>query len=112
MRRFSLHTGLISLTLLLPAAVAQAAEPQPSRESESLDYDIKLETILKHDDGKFIWFHPRVAPIALDGSYAQARFFSDGCPFFFLRTAGFTGGGFSCEVFLRFFFLRKSLSHS
>ncbi|HEY8502929.1 MAG TPA: GDSL-type esterase/lipase family protein, partial [Gemmataceae bacterium] len=31
--------------------------------AEELDFDIKLETVLKHDDGKFLWFHPRVAPV-------------------------------------------------
>ena len=26
-------------------------------------FEIKLDTVLKHDDGKFLWFHPRVAAI-------------------------------------------------
>lgn len=39
--------------LLLPA---QAGEPVPP-------FTVRLETVLKHDDGKFIWFHPRAAAI-------------------------------------------------
>ncbi len=37
-------------------ALALAAEP-------ALDYTVKLETALTHDDGKFMWFHPRTAVI-------------------------------------------------
>jgi hypothetical protein len=31
--------------------------------SRPLDFRIKLETVLEHDDGRFLWFHPRVAAI-------------------------------------------------
>ena len=30
----------------------------------ALDYTVKLETVMKHDDGKFLWFHPRVAAVS------------------------------------------------
>ena len=42
---------------LLPclAIIASAAEPP--------DFTVKLETVMKHDDGKFLWFHPRAAPV-------------------------------------------------
>jgi hypothetical protein len=30
-----------------------AAEPTP------VEFTVKLETVMKHDDGKFLWFHPR-----------------------------------------------------
>lgn len=46
---------LTSLLLALLAFAAHAAEP--------LDFTVKLETVLKHDDGKFLWFHPRAAAI-------------------------------------------------
>ena len=29
----------------------------------ALDYTVKLETVMKHDDGRFLWFHPRVASV-------------------------------------------------
>lgn len=29
----------------------------------SMDFTIRLETVMKHDDGSFLWFHPRAAPI-------------------------------------------------
>jgi len=30
---------------------------------EPLDFTVKLETVMKHDDGDFLWFHPRAAAI-------------------------------------------------
>lgn len=44
------------LTLLASLFAIRAAEPP-------LDFNVKLETVLKHDDGKFLWFHPRAAAI-------------------------------------------------
>jgi lysophospholipase L1-like esterase len=32
-------------------------------DTRPVDFQIKLETLLEHDDGKFLWFHPRVAAI-------------------------------------------------
>lgn len=29
----------------------------------TVDFTVKLETVLTHDDGKFLWFHPRTAVI-------------------------------------------------
>ena len=46
---------LCSLPLLLPAS---AAEPPPP-----VEFTVKLETAVKHDDGKFHWVHPRAAAI-------------------------------------------------
>lgn len=31
------------------------------RAAEPLSFTVRLETVLKHDDGKFLWFHPRAA---------------------------------------------------
>lgn len=49
-------------TRVLPAilasllgAAATAAEPP--------DFTVKLETVMRHDDGRFLWFHPRAAPL-------------------------------------------------
>lgn len=34
-----------------------------------MDFSVKLETVMKHDDGEFLWFHPRAAAVpARDGS--------------------------------------------
>ncbi len=38
-----------------------ADEPVP--QGIALDFTVKLETVMKHDDEKFLWFHPRVAAI-------------------------------------------------
>lgn len=46
-----------SLHLLCALAACQlhAAEP--------VDFTVKLETVMTHDDGRFLWFHPRAAAI-------------------------------------------------
>ena len=56
--------------LLIAAAVLplRTASAQPNeKDAESvfrpLGFEIKLDTVLRHDDGKFLWFHPRVAAI-------------------------------------------------
>ncbi|MDI1313144.1 hypothetical protein [Prosthecobacter sp.] len=41
--------GLVAVQMLL------SAEPP--------DFNVKLETVMKHDDGKFLWFHPRAAAV-------------------------------------------------
>ena len=28
-----------------------------------VDFDIRLETVLQHDDGQWLWFHPRAASV-------------------------------------------------
>ncbi len=78
---FHLESGKrwgVCAVLLIVGAVGfhpqacRAADPQqlslPSNTGEkepfeALPFQIKLETILKHDDRKFLWFHPRVAAI-------------------------------------------------
>src|SRR4051794_30102808 len=30
-------------------------------ESAALDYQVRLQTVMEHDDGHFLWYHPRVA---------------------------------------------------
>ncbi len=63
-------TPLSGLSTLLWAAIAStviASEPtgQPATPATArLDFDVKLETVLAHDDGKWIWFHPRVAAVS------------------------------------------------
>jgi hypothetical protein len=47
-------TLFLSCFALLPG-VLQTAEPPA--------FTVKLETVMKHDDGKFLWFHPRAAVI-------------------------------------------------
>lgn len=47
----------ILITVLLALHDTRAAEPVP------VEFTVKLETVMKHDDGKFLWFHPRAAAI-------------------------------------------------
>jgi hypothetical protein len=49
-----MHARLLSLFFVFPL-VAKATEPP--------DFTVKLETVMKHDDGQFLWFHPRAAAI-------------------------------------------------
>lgn len=37
---------------------SHAAPPNP------LSFEVRLETVIEHDDGKFLWYHPRAAPVA------------------------------------------------
>ncbi|MBE2283595.1 MAG: hypothetical protein IAE77_09085 [Prosthecobacter sp.] len=45
------------LCALLISAVSSLSAAEP------VDFTVKLETVMKHDDGKFLWFHPRAAPV-------------------------------------------------
>ena len=47
--------SLLCLLLISAAPLLYAAEPP--------DFTVKLETVMKHDDGKFLWFHPRAAAV-------------------------------------------------
>jgi hypothetical protein len=46
---------ILCVLLLTFAHHLSAAEPP--------DFTVKLETVMKHDDGKFLWFHTRAAPV-------------------------------------------------
>src|SRR5262245_42341840 len=61
----ALHRCLLlgSAFWLFHAANAGAREP--------LDFTVKLETVLEHDDGKFLWFHPRVAAMPQAGKVGK-----------------------------------------
>ncbi len=45
----------LSALLLFAASLLRAAEPP--------DYSVTVETVLRHDDGKFLWFHPRATAV-------------------------------------------------
>ena len=56
MRRIFLTAmGIFSLLPLTSRGDDKANAP--------LEFQVKLETVLEHDDGKFLWFHPRAAAI-------------------------------------------------
>lgn len=52
-------TLLAWMSLVLAGGPAIADEP--------LRFTVKLDTVLEHDDGKFLWFHPRVAVVPKAG---------------------------------------------
>lgn len=58
MFRWTLSALTLATLLPLPSTtLAQGETPTV------LDYEIRLQTVLEHDDGQFLWFHPRVAPV-------------------------------------------------
>lgn len=48
------------LTSVMLPVVRSAIEQLWAR---PLDFKIRVDTVLKHDDGEFLWFHPRVAAV-------------------------------------------------
>jgi len=54
------ETGGMTRSLCILAALLVGS---PLRAAEPPEFTVKLETVLKHDDGKFLWFHPRAAAI-------------------------------------------------
>jgi len=52
---FRMMKTLPCILLLSATSCLHAADP--------LDYTVKLETVMKHDDGEYLWFHPRAAPV-------------------------------------------------
>jgi hypothetical protein len=51
------HLILFVLAHCMALPVLHAAD------AEAPAFSVKLETVMKHDDGKFLWFHPRAAAI-------------------------------------------------
>lgn len=52
--------------LVLLVAETPAADP-PGAVKDPLRFTVKVEPVLEHDDGQFLWFHPRVATIPQAG---------------------------------------------
>ena len=57
---------LLTALLQAPLPALHAAEPAP------VAFTVKLETVMKHDDGQFLWFHPRAAAIPARGGDGYA----------------------------------------
>src|SRR5215211_9206235 len=55
MRSWSCGVRVAVVVVVLLVGASGAADP--------LGFTVKLDTVLEHDDGKFLWFHPRVAAI-------------------------------------------------
>lgn len=64
-RSLCFATACLALLLGPPRSVAVAED------LELLDYELRLETIVEHDEGDFLWFHPRVAALASNDGSAQ-----------------------------------------
>jgi len=52
-----------------PATVAAAA---PAPAAAPLDFSVALETALRHDDGQFLWYHPRAVAVPGEDSGAPS----------------------------------------
>ena len=63
----------VLLAALVPGLLCGPARHGAAEGDAFLDYEIRLETVMKHDDGQFLWYHPRVAAVpgrGLDGGPA------------------------------------------
>jgi len=56
--RFPLVMAMIGITVICGLRNADGATVD-----SNLEFTVELETVMKHDDGEFLWFHPRVAAI-------------------------------------------------
>lgn len=65
MKPLPLALATIAALLNFDIASGSAAEAAP-------DFTVNLETVMKHDDGKFLWFHPRAAAIPASGQTGPA----------------------------------------
>ena len=54
---------LAALTIFLGCAELKGSEPDVKSSLRPLQFDVKSQTVLEHNDGKFFWFHPRAAVI-------------------------------------------------
>ena len=54
---------VLKLARILALVPPLALTPSRAAEILSPGFTVKLETVLTHDDGRFLWFHPRVAAI-------------------------------------------------
>ncbi|MBN2310736.1 MAG: exo-alpha-sialidase [Candidatus Hydrogenedentes bacterium] len=65
--------GLLAAGFLCWAAPGQEPDREGGLvEDDALGFEVRLDTVLKHDDGEFLWFHPRVAAIPGAGRDGQA----------------------------------------
>ena len=73
---FRLLLAVIGSLLVLANCAVNGAEAQGvfarAAESSAPDFSVKLEPVMKHDDGKFLWFHPRAAAIPGRGQAGPA----------------------------------------
>ena len=54
---------LLAVIACLAAGTTAFAQQEAATAGEPIIASIKLDTILTHDDGKFLWFHPRAAAV-------------------------------------------------
>lgn len=69
------HAIATSLLVLAVGGAGGAESPGAiarTPESSAVDFTVKLETVMKHDDGQFLWFHPRAAAIPCPGPAGPA----------------------------------------
>lgn len=60
--------SLASRSLLVVVGMCSVSSQLWASEPLPVEFSVKLETVLKHDDGDFLWFHPRAAAFPRPGS--------------------------------------------
>ena len=53
------------------ANAESSSDPHPRKPLKILPFQVRLDTVLEHDDGKFLWFHPRAVAVPQSGAGGQ-----------------------------------------
>lgn len=70
---FMVHAVLMACVLVTPCgAWSRALSAEPATASKVLPFEVQLDTVLEHDDGKFLWYHARATPFPKSGGGAPA----------------------------------------
>ena len=56
-------TAVVCSLVVSESRCGEALPKETGTMHPPLAYTIKLDTVLTHDDGKFLWYHPRVAAV-------------------------------------------------
>lgn len=73
--RHTYFLWVIALSLILIVDTHAQKSAGKSESFKALSFQVKLETVLEHDDGKSLWFQPRVAVVPRLGKNDQPSVF-------------------------------------
>jgi len=68
-------TGQRVAVVVVDSAATTPTHSSPDKPFRALPFQVKLDTVLEHDDGKFLWFHPRAVAVPTLGRNGQPAVF-------------------------------------